>query len=162
MLAGVGIGVWQRSLVLVYVAFAVAWMWGAQKALAHEPLRLAVFGPSPKFAPLCLFIVLSFLAISTGGLAYQRAHWALHHPAQRWEVVVKGAAAPEKRVVSELRRFASSAIVVGLDGRVEVLSNELILETRLLSGGRVPAIAIPASAPAASALVPAASRPLPS
>lgn len=47
-----GLGVWQRSLLLAYAALAGAWLWASQKALLHEPLRVAVFGTSPGFLPL--------------------------------------------------------------------------------------------------------------
>jgi hypothetical protein len=58
---GVIIAVLESWWLLIYCAFAAGWMWVAKASLAHEPFRLSLFGPKPRFAPLFIYIVLPFL-----------------------------------------------------------------------------------------------------
>ena len=140
-----GLAVWQTWVLSLYLAVAGLWIWCSYKVLANLRLRLTLFGPSPRPALLALYFLLPLLTILTGGWAHMRGNSALANPAARWELVLKSEAGPERRAISEIRRFGSSAVVVDATGRVEVLSNDLILQARKLSSGQTPAVA--ASAP---------------
>lgn len=139
------LGAWQTWWLSAYLLIACLWVWCAYLTAANVPLRLALFGPEPRPAIVALYFLLPFVTITTGGLAYLRGDIALKNAAHRWDLVLKSEAGPEHRAISEIRRFGSSAVVVDATGRVEVLSNDLILQARKLSSGRTPAAA--ASAP---------------